>query len=61
VAGAERPVPLSFEWSLEPVHDKLAELLATHQAPVYVVHPTQEGTAERAQAHTSTPLCTREG
>ncbi|HTL24263.1 MAG TPA: DUF3516 domain-containing protein, partial [Mycobacteriales bacterium] len=60
VAGAERPVPLSFEWSLESVHEKLAELLATHQAPVYVVHPTQEGAAERAQALTSTPLCTRE-
>jgi superfamily II RNA helicase len=60
VAEAERPVPLSFEWSLDPVHEKIAELLATHQAPVYVVHPTQEAAAERAQALTSTPLCTRE-
>jgi superfamily II RNA helicase len=60
VGGAERPVPLSFEWSLDPVHEKLAELLATHQAPVYVVHPTQEAAAERAQALMSTPLCTRE-
>jgi hypothetical protein len=42
------------------VHEKLAELLATHQAPVYVVHATQEAAAERAQALTSTPLCTRE-
>jgi superfamily II RNA helicase len=60
VAGAERPVPLSFEWSLDPLHDKLAELLATHQAPVYVVHSTQEGAAERAQSLTSSILCTRE-
>ena len=60
VAGAERPVPLTFEWSLEPVHEKLAELLSTHQAPVYVVHPTQEAAVERAQALMSTPLCTRE-
>ncbi|MDP9182099.1 MAG: DUF3516 domain-containing protein, partial [Actinomycetota bacterium] len=60
VAGVERPVPLTFAWSLEPVHEKLTELLETHQAPVYVVHPTQDGAAERAQALTSTPLCTRE-
>jgi superfamily II RNA helicase len=60
VAGVERPVPLSFQWSLEPVHEKLTELLETHQAPVYVVHPTQEAAAERAQALMSTPLCTRE-
>jgi len=60
VVGAERPVPLTFAWSLEPVHEKLTELLETHQAPVYVVHPTQDGAAERAQALMSTPLCTRE-
>jgi superfamily II RNA helicase len=60
VSGVERPVPLSFAWSLEPVHEKLTELLETHQAPVYVVHPTQDAAAERAQALMSTPLCTRE-
>jgi superfamily II RNA helicase len=60
VAGVERPVPLSFQWSLEPVHEKLSELLETHQAPVYVVHPTQEAAAERAQSLMSTPLCTRQ-
>jgi superfamily II RNA helicase len=60
VAGADRPVPLSFEWSLEPLHDKLAELLQTHQAPVYVVHSTQESAVERAQALMSINVCTRE-
>ena len=60
VAHAERPVPLSFEWSLEPLHDKLAELLQTHQAPVYVVHSTQESAIERAQALMSINVCTRE-
>ena len=60
VAGSERPVPLSFQWSLDPVHETIAELLATHQAPVYVVHSTQEQAVERAQALMSTPLCTRE-
>jgi superfamily II RNA helicase len=60
VAGVERPVPLTFEWSLEPLHDKLAELLQTHQAPVYVVHSTQESAVERAQALMSVNVCTRE-
>ena len=60
VASADRPVPLSFEWSLEPLHDKLNELLQTHQAPVYVVHSTQESSVERAQALMSINVCTRE-
>ena len=60
VANAERPVPLSFDWSLDAVHDKLTELLQTHQAPVYVVHSTQESAVERAQALMSVNVCTRE-
>jgi superfamily II RNA helicase len=60
VAGDDRPVPLSFEWSAEPLHEKLGELLETHQAPVYVVHSTQEAAVERAQALMSTNVCTRE-
>ena len=59
VTHAERPVPLTFEWSLDPLHDKLAELLTTHQAPVYVVHATQESAVERAQALMSVNVCTR--
>jgi superfamily II RNA helicase len=60
VAGIERPVPLTFEWSLDPLHDKLSELLQTHQAPVYVVHSTQESAVDRAQALMSVNVCTRE-
>ncbi len=60
IAGAERPVPLTFAWSLEPLHDALTELLQTHQAPVYVVHATQESSVERAQALMSVNVCTRE-
>jgi len=36
VATGERPVPLTFAWSMEPLLEKLTELLETHQAPVYV-------------------------
>lgn len=50
VGGAERPVPLSFSWSLEPIHETIATLVETHQAPVYVVHGTQAASVERAQA-----------
>ncbi len=60
VAHAERPIPLSFTWSLDPLHDTLTELLQTHQAPVYVVHSTQESAVERAQSLMSVNVCTRE-
>ncbi|MFN2539436.1 MAG: DEAD/DEAH box helicase [Mycobacteriales bacterium] len=60
VAHAERPIPLSFEWSLDPLHEKLEELLQTHQAPIYVVHATQESAVERAQALMSVNVCTRD-
>ncbi|MGH3425916.1 MAG: DEAD/DEAH box helicase, partial [Nocardioidaceae bacterium] len=59
VANAERPVPLNFEYVRTPIHETLEELLATHQAPVYVVHFTQASAVERAQALTSINVCTR--
>ncbi|MFL6004373.1 MAG: DEAD/DEAH box helicase [Nocardioides sp.] len=48
IADAERPVPLSFSWSLTPLGETLEELVATHQAPVYVVHFTQAAAVEHA-------------
>ncbi|HET7385427.1 MAG TPA: DUF3516 domain-containing protein [Nocardioidaceae bacterium] len=60
VSSTTRPVPLSFEWALSPLHETLEELLTTHQAPVYVVHFTQAAAVERAQALTSMNVCTRE-
>ncbi len=60
VAGTERPIPLSFEWSVDPLHEKLEHLVAHDQAPVYVVHFTQASAMERAQSLLSAKLCTRE-
>ena len=60
VTSVQRPVPLSYEWALTPLHETLEELLTTHQAPVYVVHFTQAAALERAQALTSINVCTRE-
>ena len=59
VATGERPVPLHFYYATTPVHETLEDLLATHQAPVYVVHFTQVAALERAQALTSVNVATR--
>ncbi|MCC2593533.1 DUF3516 domain-containing protein [Tessaracoccus sp. OS52] len=50
IGGAQRPVPLKYSWSLEPIHETITQLVADQQAPVYVVHPTQASAAEQAQA-----------
>jgi len=60
VKNAERPVPLIFSFSLEPLHETLSELLTTNEAPVYVVHFTQAAALEQAQALMSTNMCTRQ-
>src|SRR5215469_1942808 len=60
VRNAQRPVPLHFTFAMTPLHETLEELLATHQAPVYVVHFTQAAALDRAQALTSTNLATRQ-
>ncbi len=59
VGGAERPVPLVFRWSLDPIHETIQALIDTHQAPVYVVHPTQGGAVEQAQALLSSGIADR--
>src|SRR4051794_32452585 len=60
IDDAERPVPLVFSWSLDPLHEKLEELVHTDQAPIYVVHFTQASALERAQSLLSAKFCTRE-
>src|SRR5690348_1051609 len=59
VASAERPVPLLFSYAAVPLHETLEELLATNQAPVYVVHFTQAAAIEQAQALMSINVSTR--
>ena len=50
IDDAERPVPLSYSWSLDPLDETLEELISTGQAPVYVVHFTQATAVEHATA-----------
>ncbi len=59
IATAERPVPLSFSYVTTPLHETVGELLATGQAPVYVVHFTQAAALEQAQSLMSINVCTR--
>src|SRR5215210_5899357 len=60
IDDAQRPVPLTYAWSVEPLHELLEELVAVDQAPIYVVHFTQASAIERAQSLLSAKLCTRE-
>jgi superfamily II RNA helicase len=50
VDKAERPVPLHFSWSLEPLDEALKEVVETGQAPVYVVHFTQAAAVAQAES-----------
>jgi superfamily II RNA helicase len=59
VSSAERPVPLSYAFAMTPLHETVSELLATHEAPIYIVHFTQAAAIEQAQALMSVNVCTR--
>jgi len=60
VTSTDRPVPLYYSFRLTPLHETIEELLATHEAPIYIVHFTQASALERAQALMSVNVCTRE-
>lgn len=60
VDDAERPVPLSFSYSREPLGDVVLELVHTHRAPVYVVHFSQKEAVSQAQALLPVNLTTKE-
>lgn len=60
VANAERPVPLYFSYATTPMHETIAELLDTKQAPIYIVHFTQASALERAQALMSINVCSKD-
>ncbi|MFT4110990.1 DEAD/DEAH box helicase [Propionicimonas sp.] len=59
VGGAVRPVPLVYSWATTPVHETIQTLVDDRQAPVYVVHATQGGAVDRAQALLSSGIVDR--
>lgn len=50
ITHADRPVPLHFAWAMTPIHETIEDLLRERQAPIYVVHFTQQAAVERALA-----------
>ncbi|MCV7067676.1 DUF3516 domain-containing protein [Mycolicibacterium farcinogenes] len=60
VTGAQRPVPLFYSYATTAMHETIADLLETKQAPIYVVHFTQASALERAQALMSVNVCAKE-
>jgi superfamily II RNA helicase len=59
VRSATRPVPLDYTYAHTPVHATIEHLLRDGKGPIYIVHPTQAGALERAQAMMSLNVCTR--
>lgn len=59
VTSTERPVPLEYDWSEDPLARTVERLVEAGRVPVYVVHFTQKDAAASAQGFTSLPLASR--
>jgi superfamily II RNA helicase len=59
VKSATRPVPLEFVYARTPLHQTIEELLASGEAPVYLVHFTQAAAVAQAQSLTSVNVASR--
>ncbi|SEJ70233.1 Superfamily II RNA helicase [Demequina mangrovi] len=59
VSTAERPVPLTFEYMMDPLAEVVERVVQTGGAPVYIVHFTQKDAVERAQSLLSMNVATR--
>jgi superfamily II RNA helicase len=57
VRGVERPVPLEFRYVETPMEETVGEILRQGEAPVYVVHFTQNEAAQSAQELSSLNAC----
>lgn len=60
IMGADRPVPLTFEYQEVAIHEAIQSLVEAGEAPIYLVNFTQRACAENAQALTSIQVTTRE-
>ena len=50
ISDATRPVPLTYSWSTDPVHETIKTLVEDQKAPIYIVHSTQSLAVEQAQS-----------
>jgi superfamily II RNA helicase len=60
VSSAQRPVPLEYIYSENPLHECVERLLHNRKAPIYLVNFTQKLAAEEAQNLMSVNVCSRE-
>ena len=60
VSSSERPVPLEFSYTEEPLTEVLEELQAEKKLPVYLVHFTQKAASDAAQALMSLTVLTKD-
>jgi superfamily II RNA helicase len=60
VRSERRPVPLEYEYSDTPLTERVAELLATKRAPIYLVYFTQRTASDAAQSMMSLNVCSKE-
>ena len=60
VQSEDRPVPLEFTYSEDTLEEKVAELVESDKAPVYLVNFTQLACARTAQNLMSTNFCSKE-
>ena len=59
VTSSERPVPLEYAYSEDPLAHAVERLVEADRVPVYVVHFTQKDAAASAQSFTSLQIATR--
>ena len=60
VASSERPIPLHFYYSTDPIQETVQELVQTKQAPVYIVHFSQKAALEQANALLPVAIASKE-
>ena len=60
VASSERPIPLHFYYSTDPIQETVQELVQTKQAPVYIVHFSQKAALEQATALLPVAIASKE-
>ncbi|PAU69438.1 DEAD/DEAH box helicase [Bifidobacterium italicum] len=60
IADAPRPVPLSYEYTLDPLERTVELAISKHETPIYVVHFSQDAALDTAQSLASAGVSSKE-
>lgn len=60
IADAQRPVPLSYRYTTDPLEKTVELAIANAQTPIYIVHFSQDAALDTAQSLSSAGVSTRE-